>query len=264
MIPEWLARNEQYTPRSDRDAFVDKSIVSILGLFSRFRSPGPRGREKLNINAGVKLASALLLILLLSLSHSPLFVVFAGALMLALLSLHRGELILRVLRVGLPVAAFTFVMLLPFVVRGNFSGPLMMTTKVFVSVSAVKLFASTEEWESISGALRALFVPQLFILVLDITIKYLLLLGEYSLRMLYALKLRSVGRNRNKTASLSGIAGILFLQSREMAQDMYAAMECRCFTGRYRARRVAKFSPADLVPLMIDALLLLVFFMART
>ena len=34
---------------------------------------------------------------------------------------------------------------------------------------------------------------------------------------------------------LTGIAGTLFLKSKEMAEEMYAAMECRGFTGEYRA-----------------------------
>ena len=52
--------------------------------------------------------------------------------------------------------------------------------------------------------------------------------------MLYAVQLKSIGRNREKATSLSGIVGTLFLRSRAMAEEMYAAMICRCFTGSYR------------------------------
>jgi len=55
--------------------------------------------------------------------------------------------------------------------------------------------------------------------------------------MFIALKLRSVGRNRSKQRALGGVAGSIFLFSRAMAEDMYAAMACRGFTGTYRIRR---------------------------
>ena len=70
--------------------------------------------------------------------------------------------------------------------------------------------------------------------------------------MLYALKLRSVGRNRDKTGSLSGIAGTLFLKSRVMAEDTYAAMECRCFTGTYRTGRLPALRLTDALVLAAD------------
>ena len=262
MTPEWLLRNEEYSPPIDRDAFIDKSIRSFLRLLSRIRMQGGRADGKVRINPGVRLGSTLLLVLLLSLSHSFFFVASAGALLLALVSLYPGELILRVLKTSLPVTAFTFFVLLPSAIGGNAPSLIMITTKVFVTVAAGKLLVVTADWESILGALRVFFVPQLLILVLDITIKYLVLLGELSLHMLYALKLRSVGRNGSKAASLSGIAGTLFLRSREMAEEMYAAMECRCFTGSYVIGRAAQLSLADLIPVIFDALLLLVFFAA--
>ena len=256
MIPEWLRRREEYPTRPDRDAFIEKSILSFLGILSRFRLLGTRTERKAGVNARVGLASTVLLILLLSLSRDMRFVAYSGALLLAILSFHRGELILRVLRT---IAAFTFLVMLPSAFWGNAASITMIPLKVFFSVVALRLLVENEQWESILGALRVFFLPRLFILVLDITTRYLVLLGQHSLHMLYALKLRSVGRNTRKTASLAGIAGTLFLKSRHMAEETYAAMECRCFTGSYRTGRAARLSLVDLVPLALDALTVFVF-----
>ena len=76
---------------------------------------------------------------------------------------------------------------------------------------------ATASWSEISLALSSIHIPDIFILVLDLAIKYISLLGGLVLDMLYALKLRSVGRNRDKTASLSGVAGTVFLKSKEAA-----------------------------------------------
>ncbi len=56
-------------------------------------------------------------------------------------------------------------------------------------------------------------------------------------------------------AALSGVAGILFLKSRGMAEDLYAAMECRGFAGTYRTGRPAGIRPRDAAVLAADALL---------
>jgi cobalt/nickel transport system permease protein len=109
--------------------------------------------------------------------------------------------------------------------------------------------------------LKIFFIPDIFIFVLDIAIKYILLLGEYTLNMLYALRLRSIGRNNNKYTSLSGIAGTMFTRSREMAEEMHAAMECRGFTGEYS--RPSRFSfhlmDAGLIALAAVAVLLFLY-----
>lgn len=264
MIPAWLQRNDDPPARFDRDAFIEKSILSFLSLLSRFRLPGARTGNRGRINARVALASTVLLILLLSLSRDVLFVAYSGALLLAILSFHQGALILRVLKTSVPIAMFTFIVMLPSAFWGNVASVIMIPLKVFFSVVALRLLVENEHWESILRALRVFFLPRLFILVLDITTRYLVLLGEHSLHMLYALKLRSVGRNALKTASLAGIAGTLFLKSRQMAEETYAAMECRCFTGTYPTGRAARLSPVDLIPLGLDALTVFVFFAVRT
>ena len=260
MVPAWLLTREEYVPRSDRDAFVDKSIRSFLRVLARLRPPGIPVDGGMTFNPGVKLASTLLLILLLSLSRGILFVAGAGALLLAIMSLCRAEVILKVFRTCLPAAGFTAILLLPSAIGGSPASLLAMTAKVTVSVAAMKLFAATTEWGSFTSSLGKLFVPGLFILVLDITVRYMAALGGIALDMLTAMKLRSVGRNDRKAASLSGVAGVLFLKSHRMSGDLYAAMACRCFTGSYRSRRAARLSASDIIPCAVDGLLVAAFF----
>ncbi len=263
MLPRWLMSTESYLPLPDRDAFVDRSIGSLLRLLSGFRSRGTTRGEKAAINPGVKLGSILLLIVLISLSHDVLFVSYAGALLLVALSFCPAEIIARVLKTSLPIGAFTFLVMLPSALWGNSTTLVMVTLKVLLCVVAVKLFVSTGTWESTLGSMR-LLLPRLFVLVLDVTTRYLVLLGELSLELLSALKLRSVGRNTGKAGSVGGVAGTLFLKSRQAAEEMYAAMECRCFTGSYPVGTAARLSPADLVPAGLDAASILVFVLAGT
>jgi cobalt/nickel transport system permease protein len=174
----------------------------------------------------------------------------------------KGNEILQILRVSLAVALFTFIILLPSAFHSYYSIT-MITPKVFATVMAVSILSRSTQWNAITGALKTFFIPDLFILVLDIAIKYIMLLGEFSLNLLYSLRLRSVGKNDNKYASLSGVAGTLFIKSKEMAEDMYAAMECRGFTGEYRTGRKLGFPFGDLIYLLINALIIFTFFYLR-
>jgi cobalt/nickel transport system permease protein len=234
-VPDWLLQDERYVPHTDREVFLDRSILSFLNVLSKGRPRGGKEEGRGRMEPLVKVVSVFIVLLLVSLTRSSAFLVLAGTGLLIVLSLQSGERIATVLKTSLAVAVFTVLILLPSAFWGRGSSLVMITAKVMVSVASVKLVSTTTEWASISGAFKRLGAPDLFILVFDIALKYITLLGEFALAMLYALKLRSVGRNAGKTASLSGIAGTLFLKSKEMAEEMYAAMECRGFTGEYRA-----------------------------
>ncbi len=275
--PQWLLERNPYYPTRDRDRFLDRSIVSFLRLLSMTRRRDTGRQDRSGFNPGLMLVSTLFFVILLSLSMNRFFMLFAAALLLSILAAARGELILRVLKVSVPAAALTSLVMLPSALWGNASGAVMITVKVFLSVTAVKLFSETAGWGRISRVLASLRAPALFVLVLDLTFRYVALLGGLSLSMLHALKLRSVGKNADKTASLSGIAGVLFLKSRLMAEEAYAAMECRCFTGHF-ARGGVKPRPRggvkplggapalrllDAVPLAADVALALAYILTR-
>ncbi|MGA2545441.1 MAG: energy-coupling factor transporter transmembrane component T [Rectinemataceae bacterium] len=244
-VPSWLLENEAYSPRSDRDAFIDRSILSFLGLLSRARTRGGKEEGRGTIDAFFKLIAVLLLLLLVSLTRSRTFLAVVGTFLLILLAAQRGERVATVLKTSLAVVLFTALILLPSALGGGTMPALVIVAKVFISVASVKLVSVSTEWASISGALRRLRIPDLFILVFDIALKYIALLGDFALSMLYALRLRSVGRNAGKRASLSGIAGTLFLKSKEMSEEMYAAMECRGFSGEYGSSRRLRFTARE-------------------
>lgn len=232
-LPEWLTKGENYIPAKEKDAFIDKSILSVLGVLSRIRAQGSRRAKGLQAHAETKLALTLLLIVLLAVSRSSAFVLVLSVGLLCRLCVMRAEDIAAVLKSSAIATLFTAAVLLPAGFMGNWHSLGMITPKVFASVTLAALLARGTRWNSLTEALKVFFLPDLFIFVLDITIKYILLLGEFALNMLYALRLRSVGRNSSKHTSLSGVAGTMFLKSGEMAGELHAAMECRGFTGEY-------------------------------
>ena len=252
-MPEWLTTPENYIPVKDKDAFVEKSILSVFGLLSRIRAQDQKLRDLFGVGAVFRVLFTLLLIVLISLSRQFAFVYVALAYLLVLLCFMPAKDIAAILKVGLVMTAFTFVILLPAALAGNNYSLTVIPPKVFATITAVGILSHATKWNHIITALRRFRVPNLIIFVFDITLKYIVLLGEFVLEMLRALKLRSVGRNTGKVTSLGGIAGITFLKSRIMAEEMYGAMECRGFTGDYPVFDKFRFSAADAAYLLINA-----------
>jgi len=262
-MPEWLLQKEDDRLQMDKDSFVDKSILSLLHIISRIKRQNACKETPFQINPALKIVSVIFMIVLLSLSRSIAFVITVNVFLLLVLSMLRAEEIVAILKTSLAVFLFTFIILLPAAFWGNYYSLIMITPKVFAAVMAVNILSYSTPWHVTTGALKSFFIPDIFILILDITIKYIMLLGELSLHMLYALKLRSVGKNQKKYASLSGISGTIFLKSKQMAEEMYAAMECRGFAGEYRAGKNGGLFFADFVFLLIQVALFFVFIYFR-
>lgn len=258
-MPEWLSNDENYSPKPDKDTFVNKSIMSMFGILSRIRAQGSGAAAKYKVNAALKVAFTFMLIVLISISGNFAFVITVNVYLLAVLCTMEAKNILRILKISLTAAFITFAALLPAAFWGNAFSGVMITAKVFTTITAVSILSHSTRWNSITSALSKFFVPDIFILVLDITIKYIIMLGDFSLSMLYALKLRSVGVNKSKYTSLSGIAGTVFIKSKEMAEDMYYAMECRGFTGEYRVRSKFKFTFTDFAYVMVNIIIIFIF-----
>lgn len=257
-MPEWLLKKDDYILQDDRDSFIGKTILSILNMMGRFT--WQNGDMKSRSNALVKAISIFLMIIFVSMTRSLAYILIIGTVLLAGVNFLSVEKIKGVIRAGITAALFTLMILLPSIFLGYGNNALMVVLKVLISAAAVSAVASTVMWSDLTGSLKLLHVPDMFILILDITIKYIMILGNFSLDMVYALKLRSVGKNQHKNSSLSGIMGTLFLKSKEMAEEMYETMECRGFSGEYRPGKELKINLYDLGYILFDALLILSYF----
>ncbi len=232
-IPEWIRREETRNPPIGRDAFINKSIVSILSVISKIKAQDTVKPSKYKVNTSLRVIFTFALIILISISRNFSFVAFVTVYLLITLSMLEAKQIISILKISSIMTFFTFVVLLPAAAWGNSYSLVMITSKVFATITAVNIISHSAKWNEITNTFKKMFVPDLFILILDMTIKYIFLLGELALNMLYALKLRSLGINKSKYTSLAGIGGTIFMKSAEMAEEMYSAMKCRGYTGEY-------------------------------
>lgn len=232
-IPDWLKQDENYEPVSGRDRFIDKSIQGLLRVLRRCYAVDGAVRNGWG-HPLLKLVDALLVCVVVIMATVPQFLYVPLAWLLVRLAALSGRQSYVILKVAFIAAFINLMVLLPaYFWLGQTRAPLM-AIKIFMTVMAMQLFSLTTDWNGVLRAFKWLRVPAGLVFILHITLKYIFVLGRVALSMMYALRLRSVGRGRHNGHSLGGVMGLLFLRSREQAQALYWGMVCRGFDGTYR------------------------------
>ena len=235
-----MCQEEDYMPSGDKEAFLTKSTKSVLSVLAKLRfNEGKDGR--FSAVPSLKLFYTILFIILTASSKNYLFVLIMCAMVTVRLAFFSAAAIRQILSGTVGAVLISIFLLLPAVFMGNPQTMANITARVYVSVTLVGILSAGTSWNKLTGSMRTFHVPALFIFTLDITLKYISVLGEICVDILRSVSLRSVGKNPDKAKAFSGVLGITFLKSSEMAEEMYAAMCCRGFTGEYEKKQ--KYEP---------------------
>lgn len=259
-MPEWLLEKDEYTAPNTKDTFIEKSILSIFKTLSKLQLNNNINKKTSFINAGLKLATALITIILTSLCIKINFIIIVDAFLLFVLSLLDGNSIKQILKKSALIAIFSVLILLPAILFGYKNNSSLILLKVITTVTILGITSATTEYSDLIYGLKTLHIPDIFIFIFDITIKYIFILGDLSLNMLYSLKLRSIGKSNNNSNALFGIIGTIFLKSVQYSNEMQDAMECRGFTGEYKIQRKVKYNKIDYLFIVINIIMFLAYF----
>lgn len=255
MIEQWLLVKDEYKPCEESNRFIDKSIFSFLEIISKIRQS--RNKDKLiyKINPTVKVVSTILNILLIAITRSFIYLFILDICILMYIFLLDKEDRRKIIAVSFVFPVITLIALLPAMFQGNSNNSMLLFQKIISSILLTNILSYSTKWNHISRSLKLLFIPDLFIWIIDITIKYIILLGEYSMNLLYSFKLRSIGKSYDKYGSLSRIMGNLFLKSYKISEEMSYAMECRGFVGEYSMPLKLELKKADYIYMMLNIFL---------
>ena len=245
VLPSWMCESEAYEPNIDKDGFITKSAQAILGVLAKLKWNAGKDR-RFSASPSLKLCYTFLFILLTACSKNYLFSLIMVAGTILALASYPASAMKQILSGTIGAVLFSIFILLPAVFMGNPQILLTIGTKVFLSVTLIGTLSAGTAWNKLTASLRAFHIPDIFIFTLDITLKYIAVLGEICMEILTSLRLRSIGQNKKKAKAFSGILGISFLKSREMADEMYAAMCCRGFVGEYKTGRKYAFRKQDI------------------
>ncbi|SFB31748.1 cobalt/nickel transport system permease protein [Acetitomaculum ruminis DSM 5522] len=238
-LPLWMCKSEDYEATSDKDAFITKSTKALLEVITKIKFTVGKD-SRFSASPSLKLVYTLLFIILTAVSRNYMFTMIMGAGVILALAMFPGDVIKNLFSTIMGAVLLSTFILLPAVFMGSPKTLITVTSKVFISVSLIGILSAGTSWNKITRSLKTFFIPNIFIFTLDITIKYVSALGEICINILNSLRLRSIGRNDNKAVAVSGVLGITFLKSREMADELYSAMCCRCFTGEYGTKTHGK------------------------
>jgi cobalt/nickel transport system permease protein len=127
------------------------------------------------------------------------------------------------------------------------AGAAVFVTRVGVSVSLAVLLVVTTPWADVLKGLRALRVPQVFVLLLSMTYRYIFLFLHTANGILLARKSRVVGRTSGgeQRRWITGTIGNLMSRAFKMSNDVYAAMLARGFAGEVRTYATFRLRRAD-------------------
>lgn len=258
-VSAWLLQGQDYAPRGDKERFLHRNTLKLTSLLSRMKlqrggledTGSPVDKALSKVDCSLRLLGLMVTIVCISQATNMFFVYTMLALFLLAVALKPGDEILDLLKTPLAAMAFTMILMLPAVFMGQPGSLVRVSLKVFLSVGFVIDLSRAVAYNELIAGLRFYHVPGLVVFILDITLKYIVMLGEVAQGVLSALTLRSVGYNPDKRGSSSGVMGITFLKAHDYAGEMYEAMECRGFTGDYVVPRHKVLSPAALLYLLI-------------
>ena len=120
-------------------------------------------------------------------------------------------------------------------VPGGVAAFISIMIKTALSVSAISLLVSTTGIADLSRQLAAMGVPEMFVLQLVLTYRYLAVLSDESRSMYEAYILHCPGARGIRMKDMGTFVGALLLRGIARAERVYDAMKCRGFRGTYPA-----------------------------
>ncbi|MCL1922857.1 MAG: cobalt ECF transporter T component CbiQ [Propionibacteriaceae bacterium] len=144
-------------------------------------------------------------------------------------------------------------------------GVLSMATillKMYLCVMAALILVATTPFTDLTFQLRRLKVPMIFIMVFEMTYRYIGVLFEEVHAMVTAYRLRSGMTKGPRITHAGSFLGQLTLRALERAERVHAAMRCRGYSlkATHRPRRPLRAGEISTLVLVCLAIVLLRFF----
>jgi cobalt/nickel transport system permease protein len=275
MIPEWMKETEigpcpcGAVSVGKKKSFVQKSISGIISFFQESlisESFAKRDGLLQSFDPRVKLVSAIVLIVAISLTRDPRILLIVYLLTLLIAYLSRIELAFFLKRVWVFVPIFAGIIVLPILFNvfmpgdslitvaslgnGAHVGPIAVPSAIYITrqgtlyavtfvlrvaacVSVAVLLFLTTQRDVLFKSLRSLRVPKVYVLTLEMCYRYIFLLVELVGDFFTAKKSRTIRSLsvRDEQRWVAGRIGYLLTKSLDMSNKVHDAMISRGFNG---------------------------------
>ena len=119
--------------------------------------------------------------------------------------------------------------------------------KTYLCVMAVLLLVSVTPLSELTNAMRRLRIPTIFMVMFEMTYRYIGVLLNEAYSMTIAYSLRSSGRKGIQMKDMGAFVGQLLIRSFDRADRVYNAMKCRGYAFQNIPRRSRKAALNDIV-----------------
>jgi cobalt/nickel transport system permease protein len=253
-----------------RIGWVEKTLSGIAGnveraIFTEQHARIPAFLQRVDPRAKLGMFLALILAASLTSSYAVLAILYAIVVAAAVASRIPTDFFVKRVWLGIPLFAGIVVIPAIFFVAGprlfeltlgpitiapsipGIAGAILLIMRVGVSVSLAVLLVMTTPWADLLKSLRAIRTPQIFVLILSMTYRYIFLFLHTINGIFLARKSRLVARTRGAEQRrwIGGTMGSLMSRSFKMSNDVYAAMLARGFTGEMRTYTTFAMTPRD-------------------
>jgi cobalt ECF transporter T component CbiQ len=264
-----VSQSTSTSKTKSRTGFIERTLVDINNTLEQTifaeKISGKKGLLQL-LDPRLKVVATLILLLAVSLSHQlvVLLVLYLFALVLATLSAIPMGFFIK--RVWILIPFFTGIIALPalFITPGpaliTFPLGIIITQtgamtasflllRVGTSVSFAVLFVLSTPWNSLLKALGVLKIPDVIILVLGMTYRYIHLLLHIVTDMFLSRKSRILKRmsGAEERHLLAATSGVLLGKSLQLSGEVYLAMESRGYRGYPRTMDRFRLRSSDWV-----------------
>ena len=131
--------------------------------------------------------------------------------------------------------------------------------RAYLCVMAILTLVSVTPFSDITNSMRRFKIPYIFVVMFEMTYRYIGALFEEAYSMYVAYSLRSAGAKGIAVKDMGGFVGQLLLRGVDRADRIYSAMKCRGYNLRDLPRDGGKFEPEDLIFCSVTCLLCIVF-----
>jgi len=217
-----------------------------------------------SLDARVKVVCTLALLIAVNLSHGLIVIAAIYFVVLGLAYSSRIPTTDFILRVWLVLPFFTGVLIVPalfltpgpplvllpyglIITRTGLITGLFLLLRVSTSISLTLLLILTTPWNTVLRALHVLRVPDIFILTLGMTYRYIYLLLHIANDMFLSRKSRVVGRlsGAEQRHVMAAAGATLLSKSLNMSSEVYLAMKSRGFHGSVVSLKLFEMQKRD-------------------
>lgn len=122
--------------------------------------------------------------------------------------------------------------------------------KMYLCVMSALLLVATTQFTELTAQLRRLHVPMTFVMVFEMTFRYIGVLLEEVHAMTTAYKLRSGTKKALEMRHMGSFVGQILLRGFDRAERVHAAMRCRGYSLKHIPPARKRFLGSDLLALL--------------